>query len=176
MNAKFDDIDYLKSGTKCQKQAYALLKKHHILYQLRDFFPIVTGTIPINIDIEGSDLDIICYYTHKNHFIKTLRDSFQDHQNFILNENASLHAVTTNFYIDNFEIEIFRQNIPTKKQFAYRHMIVENNLLKTKRNEFRNRIIQLKKQGYKTEPAFAIALGLTGDPYLELLKFEQDPD
>ena len=37
---------------------------------------------------------------------------------------------------------------------------------------FRRQIIDLKKQGLKTEPAFAKLLALTGDPYVELLSFE----
>jgi hypothetical protein len=74
--------------------------------------------------------------------------------------------------LDGFEIEIFGQSIPTRQQFAYRHLIVEHNLLNRHGEKFRQRIIELKRQGWKTEPAFASALGLTGDPYTELLKFE----
>lgn len=74
--------------------------------------------------------------------------------------------------MDGFEIEIFGQTIPTKQQFAYRHMMVEHNLLNKYGEVFRQQIIELKRQGHKTEPAFAIALNLTGDPYMELLKFE----
>ncbi|MCD6090725.1 MAG: DUF4269 domain-containing protein [Bacteroidales bacterium] len=31
----------------------------------------------------------------------------------------------TKFKTDNFEIEIFGQNIPTEKQNTYRHMLIE---------------------------------------------------
>ena len=34
---------------------------------------------------------------------------------------------------------------------------------------FRQKIFQLKQSGFKTEPAFAQALNLDGDPYLALL-------
>jgi hypothetical protein len=77
-----------------------------------------------------------------------------------------------NFFSDSFEIEIFGQPIPTKLQFAYRHLIVEHNLLNKYGEAFRQQILALKQQGHKTESAFAIALDLTGDPYKELLKFE----
>ena len=50
--------------------------------------------------------------------------------------------------------------------------MVEYNLLNKHGEKFRQQIIELKRQGYKTEPAFALVLGLTGDPYIELLKFE----
>ncbi|MNY83296.1 hypothetical protein D3C86_2259750 [compost metagenome] len=49
-------------------------------------------------------------------------------------------------------------------------MYVEYNLLSIHGEQFRQHIIELKKQGLKTEPAFAQALGIKGDPYLELLK------
>jgi hypothetical protein len=74
--------------------------------------------------------------------------------------------------VGDFEIELFGQQVPTTKQMAYRHLIVEHNLLLQHGEIFRQLIIELKKQGCKTEPAFAIALGLKGDPYMELLKFE----
>ncbi len=174
MSEKFDNIKYLKSGTTRQKQVFSLLTKHKILSKLKDYSPLFVGTIPINIDIKSSDLDIICCWTNKEEFITLLKENFEEQQDFKIIENFSNNTVTANFILEDFEIEIFGQNIPTKKQDAYRHMIIENKLLEKKGNDFRNQIIKLKKQGYKTEPAFAIALGLTGDPYLELLKLEQE--
>ena len=53
-------------------------------------------------------------------------------------------------------------------------MMVEYQLLKEKGEGFKQQIIDLKKSGFKTEPAFAIALGLTGDPYEALLQLYQD--
>jgi len=55
-------------------------------------------------------------------------------------------------------------------------MIVEYKLLKQYGEELRKRIVSLKKQGYKTEPAFAIELNLAGDPYEALLAFEMNSD
>jgi len=52
------------------------------------------------------------------------------------------------------------------------HLIIEHKLLIKNGEDFRQQIIKLKRQGHKTEPAFAIALDLSGDPYMELLKFE----
>ena len=51
--------------------------------------------------------------------------------------------------------------------------MIEQNLLSKYGEEFRQRIIELKRQGYKTEPAFGQALGLKRDPYTEMLKFEK---
>lgn len=77
-----------------------------------------------------------------------------------------------NFFINDFEFEIFGQNIPTELQNAYRHMLVEHKILQEAGGDFRTQIIELKRQGYKTEPAFAKLLALQGDAYEELLKLE----
>jgi hypothetical protein len=49
-------------------------------------------------------------------------------------------------------------------------MLIEHSLLTEKGEHFRQEIIKLKRQGLKTEPAFAKLLGLDGDPYKAILK------
>jgi hypothetical protein len=56
----FTTIDYLKNGNAKQRRAYEVLTKHKLFEKLKYYPPILAGTIPIEIDIEGSDLDIIC--------------------------------------------------------------------------------------------------------------------
>jgi hypothetical protein len=170
----FDNIEYLQHGNNRQQQAYSTLTGNHILSKLKRFDPILVGTLPINIDIENSDLDVICCFADKQDFIETITDHFRNEKNFTIREqqNRDTSAIVARFVADNFEIEIFGQSIPTKQQFAYRHLMIEYNLLNQYGEQFRQQIIELKRQGHKTEPAFGLALGLTGDPYTELLKFE----
>lgn len=172
MNMNFDNIAYLQQGNERQRQAYAVLTNNQILSKLKAFDPILVGTIPINIDIENSDLDIICCFADKEAFRKIVTENFNKEESFTIREQPNLDnlAIVANFFVDGFEIEIFGQAIPTKQQFAYRHLLVEHNLLNEYGEAFRQQIIELKRQGHKTEPAFAIALALTGDPYLKLLK------
>lgn len=172
----FDNIEYLQHGNDRQRQAYSILTNHQILIKLKQFDPLLVGTIPINIDIENSDLDIICYFADKQEFQKSIIYNFGNQRNFTIIEQSNLDtsAIVANFILDGHEIEIFGQNIPTKQQFAYRHLLVEYKLLRKYGEKFRQQIIELKRQGHKTEPAFAIALDLKGDPYTELLKFETD--
>jgi hypothetical protein len=174
VNKNFDNIEYLQSGNNRQQQAYFTLTNNQILSKLKRFDPILVGTIPINIDIENSDLDIICCFADKQDFIETITDNFRNEKKFTIGEqkNTDSSAIVANFVVGNFEIELFGQSIPTKQQFAYRHLIIEYNLLNKYGEKFRQQIIELKRQGHKTEPAFGLALGLTGDPYTELLKFE----
>lgn len=174
-NIDFKNIDYLGRGNAKQKRAYEVLTKNGVMISLQEFAPILTGTIPINIDLETSDLDIVCYFIDRGSFEKLVVREFGHADRFKIWENSSQEslAIVANFFIDGFEIEIFGQNIPTDKQRAYRHMLIEHKLLVEGGDKFRKRIIELKEKGYKTEPAFALELGLEGDPYEALLKLDE---
>lgn len=167
----FEDIGYLKIGTERQQLAYHVLTKHAILEKLAAFQPILTGTIPINIDIPSSDLDISCYWINKEDFIAQIQKSFAVEEEYQLRETSinGEETIIANFKIEGFEIELFGQHIPSKQQNAFRHLLIEQQILAEKGEEFRLEIINLKLQGYKTEPAFAQLLKLEGDPYLSLL-------
>lgn len=168
----FLDISYLRLGNKRQKKAYQVLTDNRVLEKLTPYQPILVGTIPINIDIENSDLDIICEVSDKNEFIDKLNALFGAEKDFTIHESPKFDAIKANFIIDGFEIEIFGQNTPTTQQNAYQHMLIEHKVLLAKGEKFRQDIIDLKKQGYKTEPAFAKLLKLEGDAYQELLKLQ----
>jgi hypothetical protein len=145
-----------------------------IMTILQPFDPILVGTIPINIDIETSDLDIICCFENQHDFAKTVKDRFGTEEGFVIRKlNLQKNKVVIAlFRIGSFDIEIFGQDIPTRKQNAYRHMIIEYNILTERDESFRQKIIALKQEGYKTEPAFALALGISGNAYVVLFAFE----
>ncbi|WP_210419390.1 DUF4269 domain-containing protein [Pedobacter sp. KBS0701] len=172
MMINFLDISYLQFGNEKQVKAYQVLMDNKILEKLAFYHPILVGTIPINIDIENSDLDIICEVYDNDEFIDQIMAIFGPEKDFSVTESIKFDAIKATFKIENFEIEIFGQNRPTMQQNAYRHMLIEYKLLLEKGEAFRQEIISLKKQGYKTEPAFAKLLGLEGNPYEELLKLE----
>ena len=171
----FDTLNYLQNGNARQQQAYKILTKSNIFEQLAAYNPILVGTIPIDIDIESSDLDVACYWVNKNQFKEDLmhflgqKPEFRVSETFINGEES----VIANFNIANFAVEIFGQNIPTKCQNGYRHMLIEHRILQERGEAFRQQIIALKRQGTKTEPAFGLLLGLENDPYQALLDFKQ---
>lgn len=170
----FDNIEYLKSGNEKQIRVYHLLIRHRIFEILFPFDPILVGTIPIEIDIESSDIDIICHVIDEQEFIEKVIYSFSDKNGFKLKQGSGPdhNAVIANFQIHGFAIEIFGQNLPTRQQVSYRHMLIEYEVLIQKGKSFRKNIIDLKKQGLKTEPAFALLLGLHGNPYQSLLNYK----
>nr|WP_282117403.1 DUF4269 domain-containing protein [Cellulophaga baltica] len=171
----FRTIEYLKSGNERQKLAFSEIKKHKVLEKLKKYNPILTGTIPIEIDVPESDLDIICECQNHSEFKAYLLDQFSQKKDFKVYSilQNDIESTIAEFKTDNFLFEIFGQNIPTERQDAYRHMIIERNILEEKGFEFKQKVKDLKSSGIKTEPAFAKLLGLEGDPYIELLKLEK---
>lgn len=168
----FSTIDYLKSGNTKQRLAYEVLHRYQVMEKLQAFDPLLVGTIPIAIDTETSDLDIICYCQDEEDFIITTTDLFGSIGGFNYWQNNKNNTVVANFHLDDFAIELFAQSIPTNQQYGYRHMLVEYRLLQEYGEDFRQQIIQLKQQGVKTEPAFAQVLGLSGNPFEALLLLE----
>jgi len=171
---QFLNINYLKRGSKRQQQAYKELIDLRIIEKLATFKPLLAGTIPIGIDIATSDLDIIC--TCKNHieFSDELIKLFGNQKNFKVKSKLVCEVKTTiaTFEGENFPIEIFGQYLEPAKQNAFRHMLVEYQILSQKGNNFKAKIVALKNSGIKTEPAFAQLLGLQGNPYKAILKLE----
>jgi len=169
----FKNIDYLATGNPTQKKAFAILNELDIFEKLKNYSPTLTGTVPIGINIENSDLDIICYCKNLNEFFTQIQNYYAHYTDFYVNEKTIRQhpTIVARFKYEGFIIELFGQNRPVDEQEAYRHMIIEWKILQQKGEEFRQQIIELKKQGLKTEPAFAKLLELHGDPYLELLKF-----
>jgi hypothetical protein len=108
----FDNIEYLKHGTDRQRQAYSILNNIQILSKLKGFDPILVATIPISIDIESSELDIICCFSDNQQFQKTIIDNFANEDHFKIRKQHNINgiAIVANFFISDFEIEVFGQN------------------------------------------------------------------
>lgn len=166
----FTTLDYLQSGNEKQKRVYTILTTNRVLEKLKSFDPILTGTIPISIDIDTSDLDIICCFNNAYDFQTHLVNVFGHEQDFKIFIPKHPGAVAASFTLDGFVTEIFGQAILTREQAAYRHMLAEHKILTEKGEAFRKQIVELKKQGYKTEPAFGKLLGIEGNAYEYLLK------
>jgi hypothetical protein len=166
-----DTIDYLQYGTPRQQEAYTALTDNEIIEKLGSFTPFLAGTVPLNIDIETSDLDILCCFHDEDAFYKRVCAEFRHHDNFTVSRIIieGKNTVLANFFCDGFEIETFGQNVPVSLQLGYLHMMAEYAILQREGERFRKKVIELKNAGYKTEPAFAKLLGLKGNPYKAIL-------
>lgn len=175
-NRDWKDISYLMEGNPRQRKVYHILKEIEILDILEDFSPIVVGTIPLAIDIETSDLDIVCQFKEKEEDIrKILLEHFGDYQNFTIRQ-MGIDAYAYNFWYEGCEIEVYASKMPTEQSNSYRHLLIASRLISLYGDEFREEIIQLKKEGYLTEPAIAKLLHLHGERYETIFKIENCSD
>jgi hypothetical protein len=175
MQKDWRDLTYLLDGTATQQAAYHTLEALRVFALLRAFDPVLAGTIPLDIDIPRSDLDIVCYATDVDAFAQHLHDTFGHCDTFVLQRTMmdGLPTVIAQFTAQGFPIEIFGQPCPVTEQQAVRHMVVEERLLRHGGAEVRRHIRHLKSQGRKTEPAFAAVFRLPGDPYQTLLQLAE---
>lgn len=178
INKDWQDISYLKKGSAIQVNAYNCLINLGILDSLAEYNPVLTGTIPINISVKGSDLDIACRFFDADRFERVVENLYGKQTDFIIEqkEKAGYWVVIAKFKFEGFDIEIYGSAYPVTAQNSYRHMLLEDRILKILGKEFRNQIILHKEKGTKTEPAFAQLLNLEGDPFIAILKLESFSD
>lgn len=172
------DLSYLLEMGETQVKAYHALGKLGIFESLREYDPVLVGTIPIGINIEGSDLDIVCHVDDLEAFSIIVANTFGHLRDYSVNivDGISGKACVINFYYLDYEIELYGQNIPSNLQNAYRHMDIEHRLLCLGTDKFRVDVIESKRNGLKTEPTFASLLQLEGNPYQALLDLEAISD
>lgn len=167
------NIDYLYEGNFIQQKSYHILRELNILELLQKYDPIVVGTIPIGVNIQGSDIDIICNLKDTDHFHKQIKEYFSMYDSFYyIQENEKYVA---GFVFQDIPIEIYAENKDTILQYGYRHMLIEYRILNLTTDTFRQSIMCLKENGLKTEPAFGKMLHLN-NPYDDLLKLESYTD
>jgi len=164
MTPDFFDLTYLSKGSAVQQAGLRAIIDSGIMNSLKEFTPVVVGTLPIDLFVPTSDIDIICCFRDVEEFQSRFKRSTRTHLN-------GIDSVISNFDFDGFQFEIVGQPIEVTKQVAYRHLLIEWNILQTRSESFRAQIIKLKQSGLKTEPAFAQLLGLPGNPYQALLDY-----
>ena len=169
----WQDINYLKSGNEKQQRAYNCLKNLQLLEKLSSFNSILVGTIPIEIDIATSDLDVVCQYSNQAEFATCVKENFEEQTDFTL--HSTQDYLVASFVAYDFAIEIYGEKHSVFEQNAFRHMVIEHRLLTLASAHFKEQIIALKEKGVKTEPAFGQLLGLA-NPYVDLLGLEVKSD
>lgn len=153
------------------------LDKSQILRRLAHYSPLISGTLPLNIGIEKSDLDILFQTDDLKKFNTEVTHLFGAMKGFKVKH--SLHqnhdSLIISFQHENLAIEFFCQNKSVYKQSANQHFLIEGRLLKLFGEKLRTEILSLKNKGVKTEPAFGKLLSLS-DPYKELIEMNDLTD
>lgn len=148
-----------------------------ILDLLAPFDPRVVGTLPIGIAVETSDIDIVCHAVDTAHFSAIIWEHFGNFCSFSLYQWTSTdRAIIARFVHAKWPFEIFGSPRPVDEQPGWRHFMFEKRLLDLDDGRLRKAVMALRAQGQKTEPAFATALGLRGNPYNALLGLEAETD
>lgn len=162
---------WLKAGNERQRHALSTLERLDIFQALAVYTPTLVGTVPLDIDVACSDLDIVCEVHDFDGFEKLVRRLYGHMDGFLCvsREVDGIQRIKAGFQADGWPIELFGQPIPVERQNGFRHMVVEHRLLQRHGDKLKCAVRKLKEQGVKTEPAFAIVLGLEGDPYEALL-------
>jgi hypothetical protein len=152
------------------------LERLNLLAALSPFDPHIAGTPPLGLDLPSSDIDVLCHAVDSTAFTDCLwahgstRSDFRIHQ-WIAGERA----IVASFRAFDWTIEIFGSAQRVEHQSGWRHFEVERRLLETGGTRLRERVMARRRGGMKTEPAFAAVLGLSGDPYEELLRLPSMP-
>jgi len=172
----FRDWSFLAHGSADQRRAFAVLSRHHPFDRLAGADSALAGTFPIDIAIDGSDLDILVT-ADPTGFAPVLDAGFSREAGYIrrMINVADGPALVAAFTLDGVPVEIFVQDVPVDRQMGWRHMLVEARLLSLDPS-LQPAIRALKAAGTKTEPAFARLLGLEGNPYQAMLTLEGQSD
>lgn len=173
------DLSYLLEGPEAQRRAYAALDEASVIAALDGFDPVLVGTVPLGVDVAGSDLDVLCRAPDLARFAELLEDAFGAFEGYGLERKAirGVPTVIASFRCRDVPIEIFGQATPVEAQWGYRHLLVEARLLALGGDALREEVRARKRAGAKTEPAFAAALGLPDeDPYRALYALSWRPD
>ena len=150
------------------------LARTNILRVLKPWMPLLSGSILLELDLPGSDLDILLGASDIDVAAQEVRQTLRQHH---ISEHLSWQAsqtrlgrcLTANLTADGLAVELFLSTVKPLDQNSHRHLLSEYCLLVRHGESLRTRVKSLKVDGFTTEEAFAKALNLKGDPYDLLL-------
>jgi predicted metalloenzyme YecM len=156
------------------KPVFGALQSLGILNEFRDHVPLVAGTFPLGISTPTSDVDLLMCSENLKLTQERLSEKYSSLFGFRIEQTLveSEPTLLASFIFDNVPFEVFVQRTPSVRQRGYLHFLVEERLLKLGSSAFLTKIHNLREKGSKTEPAFAQALNLFGDPYETLLELQ----
>ncbi len=167
---KWQDVLYLQTGSERQRRAWVELHHLGVLEILRPFDGVLIGTIPLGIDVPGSDLDIACSapsIAALEQLLASAYGALPGYRSTTETDSDGTECLVVDFQGPAFPVQLFAQRAPVARQRGYRHLLVEALLLGAAPGA-REPIMRLRAAGLKTEPAFARHFLIPGDPYAAL--------
>ncbi|MGF6310728.1 hypothetical protein ABIB82_004919 [Bradyrhizobium sp. i1.8.4] len=148
-----------------------------VMERLEPFDPRIVGTLPLDLAVPGSDIDIVCHASDPNAFADIVWTHYQSAGDFVLYRwTSGTRPVVARFVWDGWPFELFGDQCPVEQQSGWIHFEVERRLLALDDGRLRRAVGKSRAGGLKTEPAFAAALGIPGDPYRGLLELAAETD
>jgi len=146
------------------------LARTNILLVLKPWMPLLSGSIPLELDLPGSDLDILLGARDLDVAAQEISQKLSQHQiseQISWKESQTRHGrcLTASIMANEITVELFLSAVNPLDQNSHRHLLSEYCLLVQHGEPLRARIKSLKAEGFTTEEAFAKALDLKGDPY-----------
>src|SRR5688500_2261573 len=125
-----------------------------LLSHLGEFDPVLAGTLPLGLENEQSDLDILCYDESLDSYAEVVKFAYGNKYDFAINYTTKndLPTAICTFRTQGLPVEHYAQARPTEQQNAYLHMVAEARLLREGGEEAVRVIRDLKQEGMKTEP------------------------
>jgi hypothetical protein len=165
-------------STRHDRRSYEqALAECDVLGALAPFDPRIAGTPPLGLDLPDSDIDVLCFAPDAHAFTETVWHKFSSAPAFAAKQLVRApRPVVVSFEVAGWRIELYGEAIPVEQQRGWRHFAVERRLLALGGEDLPLAVLALRQQGMKTEPAFAAALSLRGDPYLALLDLDEQDD
>jgi hypothetical protein len=147
------------------------IRRARILDLLAPFDPHVVGTLPLGIALPDSDIDLICHAPDRAAIAELIWAKFGSAPGFAMYQwSARGRPLIARFDAEGWPFEIFASAELVQDQTGWQHFEVERRLLDLGGFALRHQVMALRETGVKTEPAFAIVLGLSGDPYEALIE------
>ena len=155
-------------------QALDAIEGSGILDLLVSYNATAVSTLLVELDTDGSDIDVVCDYVEQKRFAADFQSAFQEQDDYKLSLGES-HALGR-FRSQGFLFEVYASPVPVAQQAAYRHYGVMQRLVQLGGETLQSKILSLKYSGLKTEPAISRLLQLEGDPYQAVLELENWSD
>lgn len=151
---------------------YSLLTDKGILKALSPWQPLLSGSMPLQLDIEKSDLDILLQAESLEGIeakISAVLAPLGFRIQWFRSNSKQGECVVGTLKQGTQEIELFVSTVPVLNQHSHRHLLSEFCYLVKHGPAIRRALIEWKREGLTTEEAFAKVLKLPGNPYDVLL-------
>ncbi len=154
---------------------------HHLDAASSNFFnvfkkyhPLISGSVPLNISLPSSDIDIIFEVQDLKLLGQELANFFKEFSPAVTFKSLrSADSVIVRFKAFDFKFECVGQKKSVFQILAHQHLLIESRLLNICGESARSNIQVLKAQGIPTEVAFGMYFKMEGDPYVELFNMNQ---